>query len=83
MSSRSRICLSTTTSKPEPVIDPAQRIEHADSFFAATGADIRHGGNQGLLFSGGSDHVQLPHFESFRSPESYYATLAHETHPLD
>jgi antirestriction protein ArdC len=26
--------------KPEPVIDPAQRIEHAEAFFAATGADI-------------------------------------------
>jgi len=64
-------------SKPEPVIDPAQRIEHAESFFAATGADIRHGGNR-AFYSGGSDHVQMPVFESFRSPESYYATLAHE-----
>jgi antirestriction protein ArdC len=34
--------------KPEPVIDPAQRIEHAEEFFAATRADIRHGGT-GLL----------------------------------
>ena len=64
-------------SKPELVIDPAQRIEHAESFFAATGADIRHGGNR-AYYSGSSDHVQLPVFESFRSPESYYATLAHE-----
>jgi antirestriction protein ArdC len=63
--------------KPEPVIDAAQRIEHADGFFAATGADIRHGGNR-AYYSGGSDHVQMPPFECFRSPESYYATLAHE-----
>ncbi|MCT8970789.1 ArdC family protein [Microbaculum marinisediminis] len=63
--------------KPEPVIDPSERIEHADSFFAATGADIRHGGNR-AFYSGGSDHVQMPYFDSFRSPESYYATLAHE-----
>lgn len=63
--------------KPEPVIDPAQRIEHADGFFAATGADIRHGGNR-AYYSGGSDHVQMPPFECFRSAESYYATLAHE-----
>ena len=40
-------------------------------------ADIRHGGNR-AYYSGGSDHVQMPHFETFRSPESYYATLAHE-----
>lgn len=63
--------------KPEPAIDSAQRIEHAESFFAATGADIRHGGDR-AYYSGGSDHVQMPPFECFRSPESYYATLAHE-----
>lgn len=63
--------------KPEPVIDPAQRIEHAEAFFAKVGADIRHGGNS-AHYSGGSDHVQMPHFETFRSPEAYYATLAHE-----
>lgn len=62
---------------PEPVIDAAQRIAHADAFFAATGADVRHGGNR-AYYSGGSDHVQMPPFECFRSPESYYATLAHE-----
>jgi antirestriction protein ArdC len=63
--------------KPEAVIDAAQRIDHAESFFAATGADIRHGGNS-AHYSGGTDHVQMPAFEAFRSPEAYYATLAHE-----
>lgn len=63
--------------KPAPIIDPAQRIDHAEAFFAATGADIRHGGGQ-AYYSGSSDHVQMPAFESFRSPEAYYATLAHE-----
>ncbi|MEQ8399688.1 MAG: zincin-like metallopeptidase domain-containing protein [Roseitalea porphyridii] len=63
--------------KPEPVIDTAQRIDHAEAFFAATGADIRHGGNR-AYYSGGSDHVQMPVFECFRSPETYYATLANE-----
>ena len=63
--------------KPEPIIDPAQRIEHAEAFFAETKADIHHGGNS-AHYSGGTDHVQMPVFESFRSPESYYATLAHE-----
>ncbi|MDJ0825083.1 MAG: zincin-like metallopeptidase domain-containing protein [Rhodobacter sp.] len=64
-------------SRPEPVIDPTERIEHAEAFFAASDADIRHGGNR-AFYSGGSDHVQMPWFESFRSPEAYYATLAHE-----
>ncbi|WP_068240746.1 ArdC family protein, partial [Tritonibacter horizontis] len=63
--------------KPEPIIDGVERIAHADAFFAATGADLRHGGNR-AFYSGGSDHVQMPAFESFRSPEAYYATLAHE-----
>ena len=63
--------------KPEAVIDPAERIDHAEGFFANTGADVRHGGNR-AFYSGGSDHVQMPYFETFRSPEAYYATLAHE-----
>lgn len=63
--------------KPEPVIDPAQRIEHAEAFFASTGAEIRHGGNR-AYYSSGTDHVQLPHFECFRSPEAYCATVLHE-----
>lgn len=64
-------------SRPEPIIAPEQRIAHAESFFSKTGADIRHGGNS-AHYSGGSDHVQMPFFETFRSPEAYYATLAHE-----
>ena len=42
--------------KPEPVIDPAERITHADALFAATGADIRHGGDS-EHYAGDSDHV--------------------------
>ena len=56
---------------------PALRISHAEEFFGNTGADIRHGGNS-AHYSGGSDHVQMPFFETFRSPEAYYATLGHE-----
>ena len=62
----------------EPVLDPVQRIDHAEDFFTATGADIRHGGNQ-AYYAVGSDRIQLPPFESFRDAESYYATLSHET----
>jgi antirestriction protein ArdC len=60
-----------------PALQPVERIERAERFFAATGADIRHGG--GLAFySPAADLVQMPVLDSFRDAESYYATLAHE-----
>jgi antirestriction protein ArdC len=62
----------------EPVLDPVQRLDHAEHFFTATGVTIRHGGNQAYYMIG-SDRIQMPPFESFRDAESYYATLAHET----
>ena len=61
----------------EPKLDPVQRIEHAERFFAETGAAIRHGGNQ-AYYAVGTDYVQMPPFVSFKDAESYYATLAHE-----
>lgn len=57
--------------------DPAARIDRAEVFFAATGADIRHGGNRAYYTAAG-DYVQMPPFETFREAEAYYATLAHE-----
>lgn len=62
----------------DPVLDPVERIDHAESFFAATKADISHGGNM-AYYAIQADRIQLPPFESFRDAESYYATLAHET----
>lgn len=62
----------------EPVLDPVQRIAHAEDLFTAIGADIRQGGNQ-AYYAIGSDHIRIPPFESFRDAESYYATLAHES----
>jgi antirestriction protein ArdC len=60
-----------------PRIDPVQRIDHAERFFAATGATVRHGGDQ-AFYRISADHVHMPHFEAFRDAESYYAVLAHE-----
>lgn len=62
---------------PAPVLDPVERIEHADRFFRNTGAVIRHGGDK-AFFSPSTDHIQMPVFESFRDAASYYATLSHE-----
>jgi len=61
---------------PRP-LPPAARIEAADRFFAATGADIRHGGTR-AYYAEGSDHVQIPPFETFQDAESHAAALAHE-----
>ena len=49
----------------EPALDPVARIEKAETFFAATRADIRHGGNQ-AYYAIGEDRVQMPPFEAFR-----------------
>ena len=62
---------------PEPKLDPAARVAHAETFFEALGADIRHGGDQ-AYYAVGPDYVQMPPFECFADPEAYYATLAHE-----
>jgi antirestriction protein ArdC len=60
-----------------PALEPIQRIAHADIFFTATGAEIRQGGGS-AYYALGPDYVQVPPFESFVDPQSYYATLAHE-----
>lgn len=64
--------------KPDaPAVPLPQRIEAADRFFAATGADVRHGGNR-ACYAEGPDYVQMPPFETFIDAESHAATLAHE-----
>jgi antirestriction protein ArdC len=64
--------------QPEPPqLDSLQRIQRAESFFAATGASIAHGGTM-ACYAQGPDHIRMPPFETFRDAESYYATLAHE-----
>jgi antirestriction protein ArdC len=60
-----------------PHLSDAQRHAKLDAFFAATKADIRHGGNR-AFYAIEPDFIQMPPFESFHDPESYYATLAHE-----
>jgi antirestriction protein ArdC len=56
------------------VIDPIQRIQHAETFFANLKADIRHGGNR-AYYATGTDHVQMPPFEAFRDAEIFAARL--------
>src|SRR6202521_1460339 len=61
-----------------PALTPMQRLEAADRFFAATGAEIRHGGTR-AYYAEGPDYVQMPPFETFRDAESHAAVLGHET----
>lgn len=61
-----------------PVLDPVERIAPVESFLAHTGAAVSHGGNQ-AFYMPSQDRIQMPPFAFFRDPESYYATLLHET----
>jgi antirestriction protein ArdC len=67
----------TYYAKAAPLSDPVARIAHAEKFFAAPGATIRHGGNR-AFYNIASDEIHMPAFESFQDADSYYATLAHE-----
>ena len=49
----------------------------AEEAIAATGADVRHGGNR-AFFDTNQDHIQLPIKEAFATPASYYSTALHE-----
>ncbi|MCB1694071.1 MAG: antirestriction protein ArdC, partial [Pseudomonadales bacterium] len=60
-----------------PPQETLERITHAEAFFAATGADIRTGGNQ-AYYAIGEDFIRMPPFECFRDAECHAATLAHE-----
>ncbi|MEY9328330.1 ArdC family protein [Sinorhizobium fredii] len=57
--------------------NPDERIADAETYFAATRADIRHGGDS-AYYSPALDYIQMPPFEAFRHAQAYYATLAHE-----
>ena len=60
-----------------PALTSPERCEAAERFFAATKAEIRHGGTR-AYYAPSPDYVQMPPFETFRDAESYAATLAHE-----
>ncbi len=55
----------------------AERIECAEQCFAGLGATIQHGGNR-AYYQPIADSIQMPEFEAFVDPVSYYSTLAHE-----
>lgn len=63
---------------PPPVrLAVAERIDHAERYFTATGAHIRAGGDI-ACYRPDADTVHMPAFETFLDREAYYAVLAHE-----
>ena len=72
----------------EPRADLTTRLEHVDAYIAATGADIRYGGQRAFYrhrdSSGGGDFIQMPDLNLFTGTatstptESRYATEMHE-----
>lgn len=61
-----------------PTLETAQRIEQAEDFLANTGAKVSYGGNR-AYYTISADRIQMPPFEFFKDPESYYETRLHET----
>lgn len=52
-------------------------VERAEYIIKATNANIQHGGNQ-AYYSPGTDHIQMPNKEQFKSASGYYGTMLHE-----
>jgi antirestriction protein ArdC len=64
--------------KPGPKPAEPERIQRVEDFFAATKAEIRHGGVR-AFYSPKHDFINMPSLEKFWNAEAYYGTLAHET----
>jgi len=64
--------------KAAPRAETVQRIARVESFIAATGAKVVHGGSRACYIPS-TDNIHMPCIDCFRDAESYYATLAHET----
>lgn len=56
----------------------AERIQRAEEFFAATGAEIETGGTRACYYPS-LDKISMPEIERFESSEAYYGVLSHET----
>jgi len=59
------------------VIPASERIDEIEQLLGRLDITVRHGGNR-AYYSVNSDHIQMPHFESFATAECYYATRFHE-----
>jgi antirestriction protein ArdC len=63
----------------EPALTHNERIAHAEEFFAATGVQVRDGGNRAFYRPDTPEAVYMPAFGQFPDRVDYYSVLAHET----
>jgi len=72
-----------TPAEPLPPLPPIERQARAEAFVAATGADIRIGG-ESAYYRPSTDHIQMPDETLFREADSqvrtadWYCVLGHE-----
>ena len=62
---------------PASRLGDSDRIASAESFFKATGAEVRHGGTR-AYYAPALDAITMPPFAAFESAERYYSVLGHE-----
>ena len=65
------------TPPPAPA-NPGERIAHCESWFANLGFHVAAHPSR-ACYQPRLDTIRMPPFESFESPEAYYAVLAHES----
>jgi antirestriction protein ArdC len=58
-------------------VPPEARHSAAESFIAATHANIRYGGNE-ACFVPSLDYIEMPPFSAFKTAEGFYCTELHE-----
>lgn len=63
--------------RPSAPVQDWDDVGHVEAFFAAIGADVRHGGNR-AYYSQAGDFVAIPDRGQFDTEHGYYGTLAHE-----
>jgi antirestriction protein ArdC len=60
-----------------PETDTPERVDRAEEYFAAIGADVRVGGDR-AYYASVQDYIAIPALEQFTEAADYYSTLAHE-----
>ena len=63
--------------KARAELNTPERIDAAEVFFDAIGADVRQGGNR-AAYSASADFIVIPRLEQFADAADFYSTLAHE-----
>lgn len=66
-----------TPEEPATEEELLQRIEAAEAFISAQGAQVSHGGDR-AYYSTLTDSIRLPEFQAFQDEASYYSTSLHE-----